>query len=139
MTDWNERVIAEFRANGGRVERFGRSLVLLHSTGARSGEPRVNPAMALRDGDAWLVIASASGAARNPAWYHNLLAHPDARIEVPVEDDRIETVDVRAVPLEGDAWRAAWQRYLDRSPAFARYRERSGGRDFPIFRLEPRG
>jgi deazaflavin-dependent oxidoreductase (nitroreductase family) len=139
MSDWNDRVIAEFRANGGRVERFGRSLVLLHSTGARSGRSRVNPAMALRDGGDWLVIASAAGAERNPAWYFNLLAHPDARIEVPVDGDRIETVEVRAIPLEGDEWRAAWQRYLDRSPAFARYRERSGDRDFPIMRLVPRG
>ena len=135
MSDWNDRVIAEFRGNGGRVERFGRSLVLLHSTGARSGTERVNPVLAIPDGDAWLVIASAAGAPAHPAWYFNLLAHPDVRIEVPVGADGIETVAVRAAPLEGEEWERAWQRFLDRSPGFARYRERSEGRDFPILRL----
>ena len=139
MSDWNDRVIAEFRANGGHVERYGRSLVLLHSTGARSGAARLNPVMAIADGDGWLVIASAAGAPRSPAWAFNLRAHPEARIEVPADDGAIDTVEVRGTALEGDAWQRAWQRFLDRSPAFARYREHSGDRDFPIFRLEPIG
>jgi deazaflavin-dependent oxidoreductase (nitroreductase family) len=137
MSGWNDRVLAEFRANGGHVERFGRALVLLHSMGARSGVERVNPVLALRDGDGWLVIASAAGAPRHPAWSFNLAAHPEAQIEIP--GDPIETLTVRATPLDGDAWQRAWQRFLERSPAFARYREHSGDRDFPIFRLTPTG
>lgn len=139
MSDWNERVIAEFRADGGRVERFGRSLVLLHSRGARSGTERINPVLALPDADGWLVIASAAGDPKHPGWYFNLRSNPDAAIEVPVGEDEIATVAVRADALEGEAWQAAWQRFLDRSPGFAHYRERSAGRDFPIFRLVPRG
>jgi deazaflavin-dependent oxidoreductase (nitroreductase family) len=140
MSDWNDRVAAEFRANGGRVERFGRALVLLHSTGARSGEARVNPVLGIRDGDGWLVIASAAGSPRHPAWYFNLVAHPEAQIEVPAEDRAgVRTVPVAAVALEGDEWQHAWQRFLDRSPGFGRYREHSGDRDFPIFHLSPRG
>jgi deazaflavin-dependent oxidoreductase (nitroreductase family) len=140
VSGWNDRVIAEFRRNGGRVERFGRALVLLHSTGARTGEERVNPVLGIRDGDGWLVIASAAGAPRHPAWAFNLAAHPDAAIEVPGGSGApIRTLAVRAAPLEGEEWAAAWQRFLERSPSFARYRQRSGDRDFPIFRLTPRG
>jgi deazaflavin-dependent oxidoreductase (nitroreductase family) len=138
MSGWNDRVIAEFRANGGHVERFGRALVILHSIGARSEQERLNPVLAIPEGDGWLIIASAGGAPAHPAWYFNLLAHPEVRIELPVGQDDVETLDVRAVPLDGEAWEAAWQRFLDRSPGFARYRERSEGRDFPIFRLERR-
>lgn len=137
MSDWNDRVIAEFRANGGRVERFGRALVLLHSVGARSGAPRVSPVLGIRDGDGWLIIASAAGAPKHPAWSFNLVAHPEAEIEVPAGAG-VSTVPVTASPLEGDEWQRAWERFLDRSPGFARYRERSGDRDFPIFRLTPR-
>jgi deazaflavin-dependent oxidoreductase (nitroreductase family) len=139
MSDWNDRAVAEFRSKGGHVERFGRSLVLLHSTGAKSGEERLNPVLAIPDGDGWLIIASAAGAPRHPAWSHNLVAHPDARIELPAEGGApIRTIAVRATPLDGEAWQEAWQRFLDRSSGFARYRERSGDRDFPIFRLTPR-
>ncbi len=138
MSDWNDRVVAEFRANGGRVERFGRSLVLLHSVGSRSGVERVNPVLAIPDEGGWLVIASAAGAPRHPAWSYNLEAHPDVSIEVPADGgEPVHTVAVHAVPLDGEAWQRAWQRFLDRSPAFARYREHSGDRDFPIFRLTP--
>jgi deazaflavin-dependent oxidoreductase (nitroreductase family) len=138
VSDWNDRVTAEFRSNGGRVERFGRALVLLHSTGARSGAERITPLLGIRVGDGWLVIASAAGAPRHPAWAFNLTAHPDVSIEVPSEGGAaIETIPVRAIPLDGDEWQVAWQHFLDRSPAFARYRDHSGGRNFPIFRLTP--
>lgn len=76
MSAFNDKVIVEFRANDGRVDSagFGTSLLLLHTTGARTGTLRVNPAMSLRDGDGWLIVASAKGAATDPAWAHNLRA-----------------------------------------------------------------
>jgi deazaflavin-dependent oxidoreductase (nitroreductase family) len=96
--DFNRRNIEEFRANHGRLggQFEGAPVLLLHSTGARSGEERVNPMMYLADGDRYLVFASAAGADSNPAWYWNLRAHPDASIEVGDEH-----VDVRAVELTG--------------------------------------
>ena len=135
MSGWDDRVIAEFRANGGHVQGFGSGLVLLHSTGARSGEPRVNPVAAIQEGGSWLVCASMAGARRHPAWYFNLLEHPDAAIETP-----LGSVDVHAIDLEDDdEWEAAFARFVDRSAAFAGYRRDAAPRRMPILRLEPRG
>src|SRR5215212_10304172 len=87
MTDWNQGIIEEFRANAGQVGGYfkGANILLLHSTGAKSGVERVNPAMYFRDGDRYVVIASAGGAHRHPDWYYNLLAHPDVSVEVGTE------------------------------------------------------
>jgi deazaflavin-dependent oxidoreductase (nitroreductase family) len=76
--DFNERNIAEFRANHGRVggQFDGAPLVILHTVGARSGKPRTNIMMCLADGDRYLVFASKAGADENPAWYWNLKANP---------------------------------------------------------------
>ena len=138
MSDFNTRVIEEFRANGGAVSRFGTDLVLLHSTGAKSGAERIHPVLAIRDDDGWLIAASKAGAPQHPAWFHNLMAQPAASIEVPDLRGGIQTVVVRAVVL-GDAERdAAWSRFVDRSPGFAEYKERAGGRQIPVLRLAPR-
>lgn len=133
---WNQEIIDEFRANGGDVSSrgFGRSLVLLHHIGARSGVERVCPVMGIRtDPDTWLVAASKAGAPENPAWYHNLLAHPDVEIETP--DDG--TVPVRADSLTGAEREDAWARFLARSPGFARYGERTS-RTIPVVALRRR-
>lgn len=131
FSDWNDRIIDEFRANGGRVASFGRSLVLLHHRGARSGAERVNPVTALRDGDdTWLIAASKRGAPSNPAWFHNLLAHPQAQIETP--DDGV--VEVQAVRLEGAERDVAWGRFLEASPGFGAYEERTD-RVIPVVAL----
>ena len=135
MSGYNDRVIAEFRANGGRVPGFGSGLVLLHSTGARTGEERVNPAAAIQEGGSWLICASVAGAPKNPAWYFNLVAQPDAAIETPQG-----SIDVHAIELtEDDEWAAAFARFVERSPAFAQYQRDAAPRRMPIFRLEPRG
>lgn len=135
---FNDAIIDEFRTNGGAVSRgFGTDLVLVHSIGAKSGEERIHPVLALRDGDAWLIAASKGGAAEHPAWYHNLVAHPDAVIESPDQRGGIDTVPVRAETLQGSDRDAAWARFLDRSPAFAQYEERAG-RTIPVVRLSPR-
>jgi deazaflavin-dependent oxidoreductase (nitroreductase family) len=130
---FNDPVIDEFRSSGGTVGRFGRALVLLHHIGAKSGEDRVTPVMGLRDGDTWLVAASKAGADDNPAWYHNLLAHPEVEIETP--DDG--TVAVRATDLKGAERDAAWARFLAASPGFRSYEERTS-RVIPVLRLARR-
>jgi deazaflavin-dependent oxidoreductase (nitroreductase family) len=132
--DFNSRNIEEFRANHGRLggQFEGAPVLLLHSTGARSGQERVSPMMYLPDGDRYLVFASAAGADRNPAWYHNLVAHPDARIEVG--DDE---VDVRAVELDRAERDAKYAVQAERYPGFAEY-ERKTTRIIPVLALIPR-
>lgn len=135
---FNDAIIDEFRAHGGAVSRgFGTDLVLVHSTGAKSGEERIHPVLALRDGDGWLIAASKGGAPEHPAWFHNLVAHPDAVIESPDQRGGIDTVPVRASALAGEERDAAWARFLDRSPAFSQYEARAG-RVIPVVRLAPR-
>jgi deazaflavin-dependent oxidoreductase (nitroreductase family) len=131
--DFNRRNIEEFRANHGRlgVQFEGAPVLLLHSTGARSGEERVSPMMYLADGDRYLVFASAAGADNNPAWYWNLRAHPDASIEVG--DDR---VDVRAVELTGTERDEKYAEQARRYPGFAGYQEKTT-RTIPVVALVP--
>ena len=95
----NARIIEEFRANGGRVGGAfeGTPLLLLHHTGARSGTRRINPVAYLADDGRYVVIASRGGAPANPAWYHNLMAHPHATIEVGRD-----TIDVVASEATGE-------------------------------------
>ncbi|MBB4934800.1 deazaflavin-dependent oxidoreductase (nitroreductase family) [Lipingzhangella halophila] len=136
---FNEQVITEFRANGGRVESaagFGSNLVLIHSRGAQTGRERVNPALALRDGDGWLVIGSAKGAPKHPGWVFNLRADPDAEIEVPGAAG-VERVAVTAAELTGSEHERAFARFVERSPAFATYQSRAG-RTLPVIRFTPR-
>jgi deazaflavin-dependent oxidoreductase (nitroreductase family) len=80
-------IINEFRANAGKVGGHfeGRSLLLLHTTGAKSGEPRINPVACIRDRDRLVIIASKGGAPTNPDWYYNLLAHPLVTVETGTE------------------------------------------------------
>jgi deazaflavin-dependent oxidoreductase (nitroreductase family) len=136
MSDWNQNIIDEFRANGGTVETagFGRGLVLLHHRGAKTGEERVSPVAAIRaSDDVWLIAASKGGAPTNPAWFHNLLAHPDVSIETP--DDG--TVDVRAEQLVGAERDAAWERFKARSAGFRSY-EAKTTRVIPVLELRRR-
>src|SRR6186997_2186308 len=100
MADWNQQIIDEFRANGGRVGgRFeGRTLLLLHHLGAKTGTERVNPlAVQKIDDDTWAVFGSKGGAPTNPDWYHNLKANPKAIIEIGTE-----TIAVTARVAEGE-------------------------------------
>lgn len=133
--DFNDRIIEEFRANGGHVETagFGDKLVLLHTIGARSGDERVAPTMALRDEDSWLVYASKAGAPENPAWYYNLVQNPDITIETPQG-----TVEVTAHELHGDERDAAWAQVVAVASGFADYQVKAGARVIPVLRLTPR-
>ena len=131
--DWNTAIIEEFRANGGKVggNFEGAPLLLLHTTGARSGSERVHPVMYLVSGNTLAVFASKAGAPTNPDWYHNLLAQPDASIEIGTE-----TKSVRARIAEGDERESLWTEQKGRFPGFADY-ERKTSREIPVVILDP--
>jgi deazaflavin-dependent oxidoreductase (nitroreductase family) len=134
-SDYNANIIDEFRANEGRVGGTfrGTQLLLLHHTGAKSGQSRVNPLAYLRDGDRYVVFASKGGAPTNPAWYHNLKAHPQARIEVGTD-----AFDVDATEASGEERDRLFRTQVERVPQFGEY-ERRTGRTIPVMVLSPRG
>ena len=131
--DFNERNIAEFRANHGRVGGpfEGAPLVVLHTVGARSGKPRTNIMMYLADGDRYLVFASNNRADDNPAWYWNLKANRNVRIEVGDE-----IVDVHATELQGADRDDKYALQAERYPGFAEY-QRKTSRTIPVVALTP--
>jgi deazaflavin-dependent oxidoreductase (nitroreductase family) len=134
MSDRDAPIIDEFRANEGRVGGFfeGASMLLLHSTGAKSGQPRVNPLVYLPDGDRFVIFATAGGAPRHPAWYHNLLAHPDVQIEVGTR-----TIPVHAREITGLERDELYARQVERRVSFADYPKKTD-RLIPAIALEPR-
>jgi len=130
--DWNSNIIQEFRANEGKVGGpfDGAPLLLLHTTGARSGEERVNPMMYLADGDRLVVFASKGGAPTNPDWYHNLVANPEVEIEVGTERRKM-----RARVAEGEERDRLYAEQSKRYPQFAKYQEGTD-RTIPVVILE---
>jgi deazaflavin-dependent oxidoreductase (nitroreductase family) len=133
MKETNRRVIEQFRA-GGDIEGMHRErLVLLTTTGARSGEARTAPMMFHREGDRILVMASNSGAPREPNWYRNLRADP--RVSVEIGDERYEAV---ARPLEGDERERAWETITGLYPFFAAHQQKAG-RTIPVVELRRAG
>lgn len=130
--DWNTKTIAEFRENGGKVGgRFeGAPMLLLHTKGAKSSLPRVNPLVYLPDGDRYVVFGSKGGSSTNPDWYRNLLAHPNVTIEVGTE-----TIPVRAVVITGAEREELYARQVERRPAFGDYK-RTTTRVIPVIALE---
>ena len=139
MSDFNSMVIAEFRDNGGHVATagFGDNLVVLHSIGARSGEMRLNPLFAISETGTWLVVGSAAGAVKDPAWVHNLRAHPRIDMEVPGDDATVRTIAVDVTEVPDDEWETHWAKFTSASPGFLEYTTTAEGRQFPIFRLTP--
>ncbi|MDQ2757732.1 MAG: nitroreductase/quinone reductase family protein [Actinomycetota bacterium] len=136
MSDWNQQIIEEFRANDGTVATmgFGRGLVLLHHIGAKSGTERIAPLAAIPTGDGvWLIAASKAGAPDNPDWYHHLLAHPEISLEAPGEG----AVEVRARVLAGEERDAAWARFEAASEGFRSYQEKTT-RVIPVVELSRR-
>lgn len=133
-TDWNARMIDEFRANAGKVggQFEGVPIVLVHHTGAKTGTQRVNPLMYQPGpGDDLYVFASKGGAPDNPDWFHNLKAHPQTEVEVGSHRYR-----VRARILDGDERTAVWERQKAAWPQFAEYEESAKGREIPVIALE---
>jgi deazaflavin-dependent oxidoreductase (nitroreductase family) len=134
VTDFNTKIIEEFRANGGRVGGpfAGGTLLLLHHFGARTGTERVSPLAYLKAGDSYAVFASFAGRPEHPQWFRNLLAHPDVTVEVGTE-----TVKVRA-RVAGAAERAPiWARQKEAMPGFAEYEVKAAPREIPVVLLDP--
>jgi deazaflavin-dependent oxidoreductase (nitroreductase family) len=131
--DRNMLIINEFRANAGRVGGpfEGKTLLLLHTIGARTGLERVNPAAYVRDGDRLVIIASKGGAPTNPGWYYNLLAHPLVTVEVGTEQFQVRA----AVALEPERSRL-YDLMVTMMPAFAEYQRRTT-RVIPVVILVP--
>jgi deazaflavin-dependent oxidoreductase (nitroreductase family) len=129
--DWNSKVIAEFRANEGKVGgRFaGAPMILVHHFGAKSGVERVNPMVYFPDGNRMLIIASAAGSPRNPDWYHNLKAYP--RVPVEVGTETFPVVVEELPPAERDE---KWAAITAVMPGFADYQAKVS-RVIPVLAL----
>lgn len=134
MHDWNRQTIEEFRANKGQVGGVweGKPLLLLTTTGAKSGQPRTTPVMYLREGTRVYIFASKGGAPSNPAWYHNLLAHPDVSIEI---GDQAYTA--LAKPVTGGEHDQIYARWAAQYPQFREYQTKTT-RVIPVIELERR-
>jgi deazaflavin-dependent oxidoreductase (nitroreductase family) len=132
--DWNRQTIEEFRANGGKVGGIwtGKSLLLLTTTGARSGTRRTNPLAYQQDGDRLIVFASKAGAPTNPDWYYNLVAHPEVSVEVGAD-----TYDAIATVLTGEERDRLYAKQAEKSPNFAEYQEKTT-RIIPVIALTRR-
>ncbi|HEY2980099.1 MAG TPA: nitroreductase family deazaflavin-dependent oxidoreductase [Anaerolineales bacterium] len=129
----NQSIIDEFRANAGKVGGHfaGRTLLLLHTTGAKSKEERVNPVAYVRDGDRLVIIASKGGSPTNPAWYHNLLANPLVTVEVGTLQ-----YQARAAVAEEPERSRLYDKMIEMMPSFAEY-PRKTSRIIPVVVLTP--
>ena len=134
MNDFNAAIVEEFRASGGKVggQFEGAPLLLLTSTGAKSGEARTTPVMYLPDGERMAIFASKAGAPTNPAWYHNLLANPSATVEVGAE-----TVEVQAIVAAGEERERLYNRQAELYPLFTDYAQKTT-RQIPVVVLQHR-
>jgi deazaflavin-dependent oxidoreductase (nitroreductase family) len=137
MNDFNRTIIEEFRANGGRVggQFEGAPMLVLHTRGAKSGEPRLNPMVYQDLGGKYAVFASYGGAPKSPSWYHNLVANPDVEIEIGTEIGT-EKKRVTARVLEGSEREPVWEKQKVDMPPFAEY-EAKTDRTIPVVVLEP--
>lgn len=133
VNSWNRQIIEEFRANKGEVggDFTGAPMLLLHTTGARSGAERVNPMMYQDLGESIAVFASKAGADTNPDWYHNLVAQPEVTAEIGTE-----TRSFRARVADGAERDRIWTKQKQDFPGFAEY-EAKTTRLIPVVVLDP--
>ncbi len=131
--DWNSKIIEEFRASGGKVGGAfeGAPLLLLHTTGAKTGQERVNPMMYRRVGDNYAVFASKAGAPTSPDWYHNLIVNPAVRAEIGTQ-----TIDLTARVADSAEREPIWAAQKAEYPGFADYEQKTT-RQIPVVILEP--
>ena len=134
MNDWNRQTIEAFHANGGKVGGVweGKPLLLLTTTGAKSGQRRTNPLAYLADGDRLLIFASKRGAPTHPDWYHNLIAHPEVTVEVGTE-----TYEATATVLTGEERDRLYAKQAALYPQFGEYQANTT-RKIPVIALERR-
>jgi deazaflavin-dependent oxidoreductase (nitroreductase family) len=131
--DRNKAIIDEFRANEGRIGgRFeGRTLLLLHTKGAKSKQERINPVAYVRDGERFVVIASKGGAPTNPDWYYNIVANPALTVEVGTEK-----FQVRATVAEEPERTRLYNKMIEMMPGFGDYQQKTT-RVIPVIVLTP--
>jgi deazaflavin-dependent oxidoreductase (nitroreductase family) len=132
--NWNQQIIDEFRANGGRVggQFAGANLLILRTIGAKSGEVRESPVAYFPEDDgSMVVVASKAGLPTNPAWYHNLKANPKFDVEVGAQ-----TLAVTAEEITGVEYAAKWAEIVAKAPGFGEYQTKTT-RVIPLIRLTP--
>jgi deazaflavin-dependent oxidoreductase (nitroreductase family) len=131
MPDWNKQIIEEFRTNDGKVGGHfaNNTLVLLHTTGAKSGKERVNPLVTFEDGEKLVVIASASGATSHPDWYYNVVANPLVNVEYGTEE-----FQARATVTEEPERTKLYERMENTFGTFSDYKKKAG-RVIPVITL----
>jgi deazaflavin-dependent oxidoreductase (nitroreductase family) len=131
MSDWNKAIIEEFRANAGKVggNFEGKPLLILHTTGAKTGKPHVNPVVYTMDGDRIVVIASMGGAPTHPDWYYNLVANPLVTVEVGTE-----TFQAKAEVLAEPDRTRLYNQMITVMDSFAEYQQKTT-RVIPVIAL----
>lgn len=131
QVNWNDAIIKEFRANSGKVggNFAGKTLLLLHTVGAKSGQERINPVAYVKDGDRYVIIASKGGAPTHPDWYFNILAQPLVTVEVG--DD---TFQARAAVASEPERTRLYDKMIEMMPGFAEYRQKTT-RVIPVITL----
>ena len=129
--NWNQTIIDEFRANSGNVGGAfaGKTLLILHTIGAKSGQEHINPVAYVRDGDRIVIIASKGGAPTNPDWYYNILANPRVTVEVGTEQFQAQA----AVASEPERTRL-YNKMVEMMPGFAEYQQKTT-RVIPVITL----
>jgi len=135
MSDWNKKVIEEFRANKGKVGGYfeNMTLLLLHTRGAKSGLPRLSPTAYTEDSDRLVIIASKGGADTHPDWYYNLVANPNVTIEVGTE-----TYDAVATVEQEPERTRLYDQMAAQYPGFEAYRQKTS-RNIPVITLRRKG
>lgn len=129
--NWNQQIIAAFRANGGRdVPQFGDSLLLLTTIGAKSGQERLNPLVYSKNGDRLVIVASKAGAPTSPDWYHNLVKNPVATVELGTEK-----FQARATEIKGEQRNQLYAAHAAIFPGFNDY-QKNTTRTIPVVELE---
>lgn len=131
--DWNQKIIEEFRANDGKVGGYfeNMNLLLLHTTGAKSGQKRINPVAYTNQDGKLVVIASKGGAPTNPDWYYNIVANPDVSVEVGTEQ-----FQAKATVAEEPERTRLYDNMAEQYPGFEEYRQKAD-REIPVITLTP--
>lgn len=132
---WEEQLIADLRANGGRPSQgplTGHPLMVLYSTGAKSGEPRRSIVTYSEDGSGAYYIAGSYGGnpTKHPSWYYNIVANPNVTIEIGADTYAAEATDLRGAERDG-----AWDRHVEQLPNFGEYPAKVTGRTIPVIRI----
>ena len=131
MSDWNQKIIKEFRENDGVVGGHfaGHPLLLLHHTGAKSGTERINPLAAFEEGERLFIIASKGGAPDNPDWFYNVVANPTVEVEYGTDKFKAKAT-VTEEPERSELYAQA----VDEFPGFGDYEEKTD-RVIPVITL----